>query len=157
MWSLTHSLSNCNNCVWIANYTFQTDGDECNIPTACVCPAGTDAGSTSTSKYLSATTGERRKLISRRYCASKRELVSFDFVHHLETIADANNDGVLTEAEFNAARDGAHVMLHPGCALKQSLVDAKSLPNVGIGSSGAPCGGSVLLTKRTRPTAYQRL
>lgn len=63
--------------------------------------------------------------------------MTFDFVHHLDAIADTNHDGVLTPAEFDAARTGSLISLAPGCAVAPSL--KLFLPNLGIGSAEAHC------------------
>jgi hypothetical protein len=73
---------------------------------------GSDVVSTG-SAYVTATAAVRRATISSRICASG--LVSYEFLEHLESIADANGDGVLTPQEFGAARDASKVTVFPGC------------------------------------------
>lgn len=84
--------------------------------------------------YIALTIGGRRKLISQRYCLDG--LVSYDFVHHLEEIADENHDGVLSIAELENARKPGRVTLHPGCELQGYL--REKFRFIGIGSTPAP-------------------
>lgn len=68
----------------------------------------------------------RRQVVSSAYCETG--LVSWEFLQHLESIADTNRDGDMDEFEFNASTDPSLVTVDPGCSLKPGL--REQFPNV---------------------------
>jgi hypothetical protein len=59
--------------------------------------------------------------------------VSWEFLQHLESIADSNKDGTVDANEFQNAQNADLVLLEPGCDWLPGL--RAQFPNVGLEES----------------------
>jgi hypothetical protein len=120
-------------------------GTICDYPVHCICNEGPVQNSGSDvvtgSLYVTSIIENRRKFASSRLCVPG-QLVSWEFLSHLETIADTNGDGNLTASGFRNARNASFVLLNPGCTLAPRV--AANFPNM---RKIDACGSVKLITE----------